>query len=224
MSEPFLGEIRMVGFNFAPRGWLLCQGQLMSISQNSALFSLLGTTFGGDGVTTFGLPDYRGRGPVGMGNGPGLTPIVQGEISGSENVTILQTQMPPHTHTAQFTGQASPLSGAMSTTVAVDVGTNTTAAMTAPAAGATTYLGATTAKAGLSAVTFNGLYSNTAPDSTKASLGGIHASTSAGSATVTPAGSVTVGPAGGGQPVAIRNPFLGTNFIIATDGIFPSRP
>src|SRR5688572_6320685 len=98
MSEPFLGEIRMVGFNFAPQGWAFCQGQLMSIAQNSALFSLLGTTFGGDGQTTFALPDYRGRSSVGMGSGPGLTNIVQGEKSGTENVTILSTQMPVHTH------------------------------------------------------------------------------------------------------------------------------
>jgi microcystin-dependent protein len=80
MSDPFLGEIRMVGFNFNPVGWALCNGQLLPIAQNSALFALLGTTFGGNGTTTFGLPDFRGRGPVGMGNGPGLTPIVQGAL------------------------------------------------------------------------------------------------------------------------------------------------
>src|SRR5690606_5156315 len=99
MSEPFLGEIRMVGFNFAPRGWAFCQGQLLSIAQNSALFSLLGTMYGGNGTTTFALPDLRGRSPVGMGNGPGLTPITQGELAGTENVTLLSTQMPMHTHT-----------------------------------------------------------------------------------------------------------------------------
>lgn len=104
MSEPFLGEIRMVGFNYAPAQWAFCQGQSISIAQNSALFSLLGTTFGGNGMTTFNLPDSRGHTPVGMGmgmgmgNGPGLTPIVQGEMSGNENVTILSTQMPAHNH------------------------------------------------------------------------------------------------------------------------------
>jgi len=101
MSEPFLGEIRMVGFNFAPRGWAFCDASILAISTNTALFSLLGTTYGGNGTTTFGLPDFRGRSPVGMGQGPGLTNITQGEMSGAENVTILSTQMPAHTHLAQ---------------------------------------------------------------------------------------------------------------------------
>jgi microcystin-dependent protein len=103
MSDPFIGEIKIVGFNFAPRGWANCDGSQMSIAQNSALFSLLGTTYGGNGTTTFALPDLRGRSPVGIGQGPGLSPITQGELSGTENVTILSTQMPMHTHTAQTT-------------------------------------------------------------------------------------------------------------------------
>ncbi len=97
--EPFLGQIILVGFNFAPRGWAFCNGQLLSIAQHSALFSLLGTTYGGDGRTTFGLPDLRGRCAVGMGQGPGLSNYTQGERAGQENVTLLQTQMPAHTHT-----------------------------------------------------------------------------------------------------------------------------
>ncbi len=99
MTEPYLGEIRNFGFNFAPVGWALCQGQLLSISQNSALFSLLGTMYGGNGVTTFGLPDLRGRMPLGFGQGPGLNNYVQGEAAGSETVTLLGTQMPSHNHT-----------------------------------------------------------------------------------------------------------------------------
>ncbi len=223
MSEPFLGEIRMVGFNFAPTGWAFCAGQVMGIAQNSALFALLGTTFGGNGQVTFGLPDYRGRSPVGMGAGPGLTPVDQGEASGTENVTLLSTQMPQHTHAAVFAGQSSPVSGTAATTVSVDVGTNAAEPMVAPAQGATAYLSATTAKAGLQAVTFNGLYANTAPGSTKASLGGINASTAGAGLSSTAAGNVTVAPAGGSQPVPVRNPYLGTNFIIALEGIFPSR-
>jgi len=101
MSDPFLGEIRMVGFNFAPRGWAMCQGQLLSIAQNNALFALLGTLYGGDGQTTFGLPDYRGRSPVGMGQGPGLSAVVQGEMAGTENVTLTLNQMPMHNHVAR---------------------------------------------------------------------------------------------------------------------------
>ena len=103
--ETFLGTILSFGFNFAPRGWLLCYGQLLSISQNSALFSLLGTTFGGDGVNTFALPDLRGRSLVGQGQGIGLTNIEMGQISGTENTSLLITNMPGHTH-ALANGQA----------------------------------------------------------------------------------------------------------------------
>ncbi|OYY71823.1 phage tail protein [Sphingomonas sp. 28-63-12] len=98
MSEQFLGEVRMFGGNFAPTGWALCNGQLMSISQNSALFSLIGTTYGGDGVQTFGLPDMRGRLPISQGTGPGLTPRVIGERAGTENVTLLTGNLPAHQH------------------------------------------------------------------------------------------------------------------------------
>lgn len=101
MSEPFLGEIRMFAGNFAPRGWALCNGQLLSIAQYSALFSLLATTYGGDGQVTFALPDLRGRVPMHWGQGPGLTNRVQGEASGTEDVTLLSMQMPAHTHMVQ---------------------------------------------------------------------------------------------------------------------------
>lgn len=96
--EPFLGQIMPVGFNFAPRGWALCNGALLSISANTALFSLLGTTFGGDGRTTFGLPDLRGRSIVGVGSGPGLDTISWGEKGGNYQHTLTVAQMPSHTH------------------------------------------------------------------------------------------------------------------------------
>jgi len=98
MAEAFLGQIQMVGFNFAPSGWAQCDGQLMSISQNTALFSLLGTFYGGDGRTTFALPDLRGRLPIHQGQGPGLSDYVLGEELGEENVTLLSNQIPAHTH------------------------------------------------------------------------------------------------------------------------------
>ncbi|MBA4175048.1 MAG: phage tail protein [Leptothrix sp. (in: Bacteria)] len=101
MSEPFIGEIRPFGFNFAPVGWAQCDGQLLSIAQYSALFSLLGTTYGGDGQSTFGLPDLRGRAPVHPGNGPGLPPVSQGEVGGAETVTLLPQHLPPHGHTTR---------------------------------------------------------------------------------------------------------------------------
>jgi microcystin-dependent protein len=94
MGEPFLGEIRMISFNFAPKGWALCNGQLLPINQNQALFSILGTTYGGNGQTTFALPDLRGRAPVHTGDG-----VVLGERAGEENHTLTVQEMPAHTHT-----------------------------------------------------------------------------------------------------------------------------
>ena len=98
-QEGFIGEIRMFGGNFAPRTWALCDGQLLPISQNPALFSILGTTYGGDGRTTFGLPDLRGRVPMHPGNGPGLSSRRLGEKGGSETNTLTVAQMPSHNHT-----------------------------------------------------------------------------------------------------------------------------
>ncbi len=98
MSDYFIGEIRLFAGNFAPRDWAFCEGQIMSIAQNTALFSLLGTQYGGNGQTTFALPDLRGRVPMHQGQGPGLSPRDIGEVSGSETVTLLSTQMPAHSH------------------------------------------------------------------------------------------------------------------------------
>ena len=101
MSEPFVGEIRMFAGNFAPRGWAFCDGQLIAPSQNDALFSLLGTIYGGDGRTTFGLPDMRSRIPIHAGSGPGLTTRNLGSKAGEEKVTVTANQLPAHTHTMQ---------------------------------------------------------------------------------------------------------------------------
>ncbi|MES2821620.1 MAG: tail fiber protein [Pseudomonadota bacterium] len=181
MSDPFIGEIRMVGFNFAPRGWALCQGQIMSIAQNSALFSLLGTAYGGNGQTTFGLPDLRGRSPVGPGQGPGLSPITQGEVSGSENVSLLATNMPMHSHPTS-----------------VEVAGVATKPTTVPSA-TNNVLGASSGGPGSASIWSTDL-------ATPVAMAG-----------------VVSGTAGGSQPFAIRNPFLGINFAIALEGIFPSR-
>ena len=98
MSEPFVGEIRMFAGNFAPRGWSFCDGQLLTISQNDALFSLLGTVYGGDGRSTYGLPDLRGRIPIHVGSGPGLTSRRLGSKVGQEKVTVTVNQLPSHRH------------------------------------------------------------------------------------------------------------------------------
>ena len=109
--QPFLGEIRYVGFNFAPAGWEMCNGQLLQISTNTALFNLLGTTFGGDGKTTFALPDMRGRVPVGMGQGKGLTNRNLGATGGQENVALTVAQMPAHRHTLNASNAAANSNG-----------------------------------------------------------------------------------------------------------------
>lgn len=105
MSEPFLGEVRIFGFNFAPRGWAFCNGQILSIAQNTALFALLGVMYGGNGQTTFGLPDLRGRVPLGFGQGPGLSPYNQGQTGGTESVTLQTNQMPMHSHLVSASSQ-----------------------------------------------------------------------------------------------------------------------
>lgn len=100
MPEPFVGEIRLFAGTFAPVGWSLCDGQLLTVSENDVLFSLLGTTYGGDGLTTFGLPDLRGRVPIHMGRGPGLSPRALGATGGTETATVTTSQLPAHTHQA----------------------------------------------------------------------------------------------------------------------------
>lgn len=168
--DPFIGQLMCVGFNFAPRGWALCDGSLLSINQNTALFALLGTTYGGNGTTTFALPDLRGRAPIGQGQGPGLSQIVQGEMSGQEQVTLSVGQMPPHNHLLATSNS----------------GESQTASGNVPANAASEIYGSPTAGQTMA--------------------------------------SNACGPAGNGLPVGIRNPYIGMYWIIATDGVFPSRP
>lgn len=176
----------MWGGNFAPTGWAFCNGQLLSIAQNTALFSLLGTTYGGDGVTTFGLPNLQGRMPMHWGNGPGLSPRVLGEKSGEETVTLNTTQIPMHSHP-----QTPMASGVSSTANATTPAGNFPAPISDPNSGSN-----------LTA------YSTTANGSS-----GIPANPSA-----------NTGAAGGSQPHDNMPPYLCVSFIIATTGIYPSRP
>lgn len=122
MSEPFLAEIRIFAGNFAPRGWAFCNGQLLPVSQNTALFSLIGTTYGGDGRSTTALPDLQGRAPMHPGRGPGLTARRLGEKVGVETVTLSEAQMPSHTHTVRAAsedgGENSPVNGTTAKTEA----------------------------------------------------------------------------------------------------------
>lgn len=171
MAEPILGEIRLFAGNFAPKGWALCNGQLLPLRQYTALFSLLGTYYGGDGKTTFALPDLQGRVPIGQGSGAGLTPREVGEAGGEPAVSLLTTEMPLHTHLANCSSQQS----------------------SSQPEGA--YWGSTGRGANAYAAT--------------------------------PASSLSVlaaQPTGGSQAHNNLQPFLGMTFIIAMEGIFPSRP
>jgi microcystin-dependent protein len=125
MSDPFVAEIRIFAGNFPPTGWALCNGQLMPISQNTALFSLLGTTYGGDGKSTFALPDLQGRAPMHPGQGPGLSLRDLGEAAGQPAVTLLQTEMPFHSHAkSALTTPASAFAPSNTTILARSVGGN----------------------------------------------------------------------------------------------------
>lgn len=162
MATPYIGEVKMVSFNFAPKGWALCNGQLLAINQNQALFSLLGTTYGGNGVTTFALPNLQGSVPVHMGNG-----FAEGQVGGSQTVTLTSNQV-GHAHPVKATATA----------------TTNTAAGNFPAAAAGNIYGAS-------------------PDTT-----------------LNPA---AVSSVGGSQPHTNLQPYLVVNFVIALQGVFPSR-
>lgn len=112
MSDPFVAEIRIFPFNFAPKGWAMCNGQLLPISQNTALFSLLGTFYGGDGKSTFALPDLQGSAPMHQGQGPGLSEYFVGQAGGSETVTLIQSEIPAHAHQASGVSGSGPTSPA----------------------------------------------------------------------------------------------------------------
>jgi microcystin-dependent protein len=171
MAEPFIGEIRMFAGDFAPRGWAFCDGQEIQIVQNTALFSLLGTLYGGNGNTTFALPDLRGRAPIHQGRGPGLTLRQLGQRGGSEKVQLGVPHLPSHTHETRVNAGGATLTGP---------GGNVPATTGAPA-----YL----------------------PDTD-------------GATKLDPA---FIAPTGGGQGHPNMQPFLAVSFIIALEGIYPSR-
>lgn len=226
--DVFMGTVIAVGFNFAPRGWMYCNGQLLSVAQNSALFALLGTTYGGDGVNTFALPDLRGRVAVGGqpgGPGPGVANIAMGERAGSNNVTVIANgnvsvtlttaNLPAHSHPATVD-----VSG-LGATTHVTVGAGATGTFAA----VTNNGGLTATAAGQSSAAAIYLGAGAAPTS-PVDLGGV-------TTTITGTASATTQNTGSGTPLlapistsaltTIMQPYLGLNYIIATQGIFPSR-
>lgn len=170
--DPFLGEIKLFAGNFAPRAWAFCDGQLLPISQNSALFSILGTTYGGDGRSTFALPDLRGRAPIGPRNGPGLSSYREGQKGGQEHVTLNTTEIPSHSHSVNAVSSAGNNAAPQNNLLANTVG-------------------------------FDREYSNASPD--------------------VQMNSRMINNSGGNQSHENRQPFIAINYIIALQGVFPSR-
>ncbi len=197
-QDGFIGEIRMFAGNFVPRGWAFCDGQILAISSNTALFSIIGTQYGGDGRTTFQLPDLRGRSAMGAGLGPGLTPRTQGQSLGSENVVLNNLNLPSHTHEALVTGGGATSSVLLSTDTAVretpETGDVPAVANYGP---------------GLSATKVK-------------SFGPADNTVNGQTTTVTPPG-VSIGLTGGGQGFNIVHPSTVVRYIICMYGIFPSR-
>ncbi|WP_299337401.1 phage tail protein [uncultured Psychroserpens sp.] len=182
--NPMIGQIEIFGGNFAPRGWAICAGQLLPINQYTALFSILGTTYGGDGRTTFALPDLRGREAVSAGNGPGLSPIVLGQKGGAEVHYLNSLEMANHGHDA----------GQLKGTLGVNEEDGTSEDPQGKTIGVAT----------------TGMHFNTdAPD--KSMTGN----------TVSMSGATSIN--GASQPFSIRNPYQAVNYIIALQGIYPSR-
>jgi microcystin-dependent protein len=180
MDQPFIGTIAAVGFNYAPYGWAFCDGRLLPIAQYSALFSLLGTTYGGNGTSTFGLPDLRGRIALGMGAGPGLDNYVIGQNAGTNTVTLTSDQMPAHTHNAALPS-------------------NATASGSTPSPSASVGYAVPPPDGSGNPLNFYGPADNV----TKLTA--------------------TLAIAGAGMPHQNIQPSLGVNYIIALQGIFPSR-
>lgn len=178
MAEPFIGQIIMFAGNFQIRGYAFCSGQILSIAQNTALFSILGTTYGGNGQTTFALPDLRGRVPIQQGQGPGLSPYVLGQAAGTETTTLTQNNLPPHSHQLNVTANA---------------------------------------KGNVAVPTNNFIGIGNVPSSGE-NVNNFNSS--AASAAMNP-GSITGG--GNSSPFSNIQPYLSLNFLIALEGIFPSR-
>lgn len=202
--EGYFAEVRLFAGNFAPMYWAFCQGQTMSINENTALYSLLGTQYGGDGQQTFSLPDLRGRVPVGIGTGTGLPFVFQGEQSGNEYCIMQYSQMPAHTHpvTSGTTGLI-PVDGDVQITMNVNnnPGTN-------PSPENNFIAG------------YSGLFTNASSNNDSLASHALNVNTNNLSVNL---GAVQASLTGAGQPISTMMPFLVLNYIICVEGIYPSR-
>ncbi len=211
-TEPFIGEISYVAFNYAPSGWSQCDGQVLPISQYQALFSLIGTTYGGNGTSNFALPDMRGRVPVHQGQHPGGSMFTLGQTGGVENTVLTINNLPVHNHTA--------------------TATSTSTSVVAPGASATSTLKAANSDADQKNASGNSLanakgsssaYSSTAPN-VSMNAASIETTLSGLGITTTTNTNVSIGPTGNSQPFSIMPPYTVVNCIIALQGVYPSRP
>ncbi|MBI9068859.1 MAG: phage tail protein [Salinivirgaceae bacterium] len=205
--EGTIGEVKIFAGNFAPRTWAYCEGQLMDVSQHTSLFSVLSNIYGGDGRTNFKLPDLRGRVPVGVGTGSGLTPITLGQLGGTQNHILSTNEMPQHTHTAQATASSVSVGG--TATAVMNVSTEECEERSPD----NRVLGPSSS---------SDMYQDTATAGKTLKSDAITVDTSA--LTVDVSGlSVAVNPAGGSQTFSIMQPYLGMHWIICLDGLYPSR-
>jgi microcystin-dependent protein len=210
--DPFIGQILHVGFRYAPVNWLLCNGATMQISQNNALFALLGNTFGGNGTSTFALPDAQGRAFVGTGQGPGLTPRLPGAKGGYETVSLNTAQLPMHNHGATLTMTGNPT---VQGTLAALAGATVPNESAAPQDGS--YLG-TVQDPDAAPVLYVPAAKASQPGIVPVALAGI------GGTVTGIGGTVIVQPNGSSAPVGVMPPFLAVTTIIASVGIWPENP
>lgn len=212
MDSPYIGSIFIWAGSFAPQGYMFCNGQALNIQQYAALYSILGVAYGGNGTTTFNLPDLRGRMPLGVNTNSGAYPISPlGQVGGTAAVTLTTNNLPAHNHPATFTGTGNP------PTVTANLSVSTAAPSTATpqlANGNTAYLANATAGTNL-----KGLYTTTAP--TAGSIATIPANTSVTGGTT--GGTVAIGNTGANVPFDNHPPYQALNFIIAVEGLYPPR-
>lgn len=218
-----LAEIRLFAGTFSPRNWAFCYGQLLPIAQNQALFSLMGTYYGGNGRTTFGIPDLRGRIPMGTGNGPGLTPSILGQLKGGERNQLSVGNLPAHSHTAAFTqtaGAVTDIAATAQTTIKMKVATE--ANSTSPTNAFLAELKSTTDG---DPVTTMGYTSVDPGDGKYLDSQAFSATTVMGAASgdVNISGAVVVNNTGNNTPFYVMQPSLSLQYIVCIEGLYPSR-